>query len=158
MWTHGLDLSTLERHEDAIKALRKGFLLTGSSARALEQLALSHGSVLSPTAIAQMADVKKSTVVDCLERLESMSLVARLAVFTARPPRRALAAQPTFYFADTCIAMALRSTDAARIGPAPWGRRAKGSSTSISWRGAAPCATLASRHGARAPASKWISS
>ena len=36
-------------------------------ARALEQLARSHGSVLSPTAIAQMAAVKKSTVVDGLE-------------------------------------------------------------------------------------------
>jgi len=41
-------------------------------ARALEQLALSHGSVLSPTAIAQMADVEKSTVVDWLDLLESM--------------------------------------------------------------------------------------
>jgi len=86
-------------------------------ARALEQLALSHGSVLSPTAIAQMADVKKSTVVDWLELLESMFLVARLPVFTARPSRRALAAQPKFYFADTGIAMALRPTDAAREAP-----------------------------------------
>ena len=85
--------------------------------RALEQLALSHGSVLSPTAIAQMADVKKSTVVDWLELLESMFLVARLPVFTARPSRRALAAQPKFYFADTGIAMALRPSDAARAAP-----------------------------------------
>ena len=32
------------------------------SARAREQLALSHGSVISPTAITQLAAVKKSTV------------------------------------------------------------------------------------------------
>ena len=86
-------------------------------ARALEQLALSHGSVLSPTAIAQMADVKKSTVVDWIDLLESMFLVARLPMFTARPSRRSLAAQPKFYFADTGIAMALRNSEAARAAP-----------------------------------------
>lgn len=86
-------------------------------ARALEQLALSHGSVISPTAIAQHADVKKSTVVDWIDLLESMFLVSRLDVFTAKPSRRALAAQPKFYFADTGIAMALRPNDSARAMP-----------------------------------------
>jgi predicted AAA+ superfamily ATPase len=85
--------------------------------RALEQLALSHGSVLSPTAIAQHADVKKSTVVDWIDLLESMFLVVRLHVFTTRPSRRALAAQPKFYFADTGIAMTFRPNDAARAMP-----------------------------------------
>lgn len=86
-------------------------------ARALEQLALSHGSVLSPTAIAQLADVRKSTVMDWLDLLESMFLVARVPVFSARPSRRALAAQPKFYFADSGIAIAFRPTDKAREAP-----------------------------------------
>ena len=85
--------------------------------RALEQLALSHGSIISPTAIAQHADVKKSTVVDWIDLLESMFLVSRLHVYTTRPSRRALAAQPKFYFADTGIAMTLRPNDAARAMP-----------------------------------------
>ncbi|MDP1861621.1 MAG: DUF4143 domain-containing protein [Gemmatimonadaceae bacterium] len=85
--------------------------------RAMEQLALSHGSVLSPTAIAQHADVKKSTVIDWIDLLESMFLVARLPVFTARPSRRALAAQPKLYFADTGVAMTFRPNDAARAMP-----------------------------------------
>ena len=42
-------------------------------ARALEQLALSHGSVISPTAIAQLASVKKSTVVDWIDVLSRCS-------------------------------------------------------------------------------------
>ena len=85
--------------------------------RAMEQLALSHGSVLSPTTIAQHADVKKSTVIDWIDLLESMFLVARLPVFTARPSRRALAAQPKLYFADTGVAMTFRPNDAARAMP-----------------------------------------
>ena len=85
--------------------------------RALEQLALSHGSIISPTTIAQQADVKKSTVVDWIDLLESMFLVSRLHVFTTRPSRRALAAQPKFYFADTGIAMTFRPNDAARAMP-----------------------------------------
>ena len=86
-------------------------------ARALEQLALSHGSVLSPTAIAQLASVKKSTVIDWIDVLESMFLIARVPVFSARPSRRALAAQPKLYFADTGIAAAFRPTDSARVAP-----------------------------------------
>ena len=50
-------------------------------ARALEQLALSQGTVFSPTAIAQLAEVKKSTVVDWIEILEAMFLIVRLPVF-----------------------------------------------------------------------------
>ncbi len=86
-------------------------------ARALEQLALSHGSVISPTAIAQLAAVKKSTVIDWIDVLESMFLIARVPVFSARPSRRALAAQPKLYFADTGIAAAFRPTDSARAAP-----------------------------------------
>ena len=85
--------------------------------RAMEQLALSHGCVLSPTTIAQHADVKKSTVIDWIDLLESMFLVARLPVFTARPSRRALAAQPKLYFADTGVAMTFRPNDTARAMP-----------------------------------------
>lgn len=86
-------------------------------ARALEQLALSHGSVISPTAIAQLAAVKKSTVVDWIDVLESMFLIARVPVFSARPTRRALAAQPKLYFADAGIAAAFRPTDGVRAAP-----------------------------------------
>ena len=86
-------------------------------ARAVEQLALAHGSVLSPTAIAHLAEVKKSTVIDWLDVLESMLLVTRVPVFSARPSRRALAAQPKLYFADTGIAMAFRPSDLARSAP-----------------------------------------
>jgi predicted AAA+ superfamily ATPase len=86
-------------------------------ARALEQLALSHGSVLSPTAVAQLAEVKKSTVVDWIDVLESMFLVSRLPIFSTRPSRRSLAAQPKLYFADAGLAMALRPNDAARAMP-----------------------------------------
>lgn len=86
-------------------------------ARALEQLALSHGSVISPTAIAELAAVKKSTVIDWIDVLESMFLIARIPVFSARPSRRALAAQPKLYFTDTGIAAAFRPTDSARNAP-----------------------------------------
>ncbi len=95
-------------------------------ARAVEQLALAHGSVLSPTAIAQQAEVKKSTVMDWLDVLESMFLVSRLAVFSARPSRRALAAQPKLYFADTGIAMAFRPADVARVAPEAVGAAREG--------------------------------
>ena len=50
---------------------------------------------------AQLADVKKSTVLDWLDLLESMFVVSRIPVFSARPSRRALAAQPKFCFADS---------------------------------------------------------
>jgi uncharacterized protein len=95
-------------------------------ARALEQLALSHGSVLSPTAIAQLADVKKSTVMDWIDVLESMFLVAKVPVYTARPSRRALAAQPKFYFSDTGIAAAFRPLDLQRQAPEALGALREG--------------------------------
>jgi len=95
-------------------------------ARALEQLALSHGRVVSPTAIAQQAEVKKSTIVDWLDLLESMFLVARVPMYTARPSRRALAAQPKFYFADSGIAAAFRASDNARRAPEAIGAAREG--------------------------------
>jgi predicted AAA+ superfamily ATPase len=79
-------------------------------ARALEQLALSHGAVVSPTAIAQQAEVKRTTVSDWIDLLEAMFIIARVEVFSARPSRRALAAQPKLFFTDTGLARVLRST------------------------------------------------
>jgi predicted AAA+ superfamily ATPase len=61
--------------------------------------------------------VKKSTVIDWIDVLESMFLIARVPVFSARPSRRALAAQPKLYFADTGIAAAFRPTNSARVAP-----------------------------------------
>lgn len=95
-------------------------------ARALEQLALSHGGVFSPTAVAQQANVKKSTVLDWLELLEAMFLVVRLPVFTSRPSRRALAAAPKLYFADCGLAMALRTSESARTHPEASGAAREG--------------------------------
>ena len=46
-----------------------------------------------------------------------MFLIARVPVFSARPSRRALAAQPKLYFTDTGIASAFRPTDSARVAP-----------------------------------------
>jgi predicted AAA+ superfamily ATPase len=86
-------------------------------ARALEQLALSHGRVLSPTAIAQQAEVAKSTVVDWIDVLESMLLLTRVPLFSRRPSRRALAAQPKLFFADTGVAQALLPSEGARTAP-----------------------------------------
>ncbi len=40
-----------------------------------------------------------------------------MPVFSARASRRALAAQPKLYFADTGIAAAFRPTDSARVAP-----------------------------------------
>lgn len=95
-------------------------------ARALEQLALSHGGVFSPTAVAQHADVKKSTVLDWLELLEAMFLIVRLPVFTGRPSRRALAAAPKLYFADCGLAMALRGSERSRTLPEASGAAREG--------------------------------
>ncbi len=85
--------------------------------RALEQLALSHARVLSPTAIAQLAEVPKSTVIDWIDVLESMLLISRVPVYSRRPSRRALAAQPKLFLADSGIAQALLSSEAARRAP-----------------------------------------
>lgn len=86
-------------------------------ARALEQMALSHGRVLSPTAIAQQAGVAKSTVVDWIDVLESMLLLSRVPMYSRRPSRRALAAQPKLYFADSGIAQAMLPSEGARAAP-----------------------------------------
>jgi len=106
-------------------------------ARALEQLALSHGSVFSPTAVAQLANVKKSTVLDWLELLEAMFLVVRLPVFTSRPSRRALAAAPncTLPIADWRWRCAHPRSRAHC--PKRRVQHVRGWSTSISRRGAA---------------------
>lgn len=113
-------------------------------ARALEQLALSQGAVLSPTAIAHSAEVKKSTVVDWIETLEAMFLIVRLPVFSVRPSRRALAAQPKLYFADTGLAMAFRPNDSARAMPDAIGAAREGLVYQhlAAWCGAVRDATL----------------
>jgi predicted AAA+ superfamily ATPase len=95
-------------------------------ARALEQLALTHGRVLSPTAIAQQAEVAKSTVVDWIDVLESMLLLMRLPVYSRRPSRRALAAQPKLFFADTGVAQALLASETARTAPDALGSAREG--------------------------------
>ena len=61
-----------------------------------------------------------------LELLESMFLVARVPMFTARASRRALAAQPKFYFADSGIAAAFRASDRARATPEALGASREG--------------------------------
>ena len=70
--------------------------------------------------------MKKSTIIDWLELLESMFLVARVPMFTARASRRALAAQPKFYFADSGIAAAFRASDRARATPEALGASREG--------------------------------
>ena len=116
-----------------------------SFARALEQLALAHGRVLSATAIAQQAEVAKSTVVDWIDVLESMLLIARLPMYSRRPSRRALAAQPKLYFADTGIAMALLPSPSAREAPDAVGAAREGLVFQhlAAWCGATPDARLA---------------
>lgn len=94
--------------------------------RALEQLALTHGRVLSPTSTAQQAAVAKSTVVDWIDALESMLLLTRVPMFSRRPSRRALAAQPKLYFADTGVAQALLPSESSRAAPDALGAAREG--------------------------------
>ncbi len=94
--------------------------------RALEQFALCHGGLWSPTTIAAAAEAKKTTVQEWFRILEEMFLVTLVHVFTARPSRRALAVAPKVYFADAGIARALRPTSYSRDTPDALGAAREG--------------------------------
>ena len=75
--------------------------------RFLETASFSHGSVLSASAIAREAGVKRSTVDSYFEILEEMLVTARLPVFTKRAKRETIA-HSKFYFFDAGVYRALR--------------------------------------------------
>lgn len=75
--------------------------------RFLETASFSHGSVLSASAIAREAGVKRSTVDSYFEILEEMLVTSRLPVFTKRA-RRETIAHSKFYFFDSGVYRTLR--------------------------------------------------
>ncbi len=75
--------------------------------RFLETATFSHGSVLSASAIAREAGVKRSTVDSYFEILDEMLVTSRLPVFTKRAKRETIA-HSKFYFFDTGVFRALR--------------------------------------------------
>lgn len=75
--------------------------------RFLETVSFSHGTVLSASAIAREAGVKRSTVDAYFEILEEMLVCVRLPVFTKRAKREVIAHQK-FYFFDAGVYRTLR--------------------------------------------------
>ena len=75
--------------------------------RFLETASFSHGSVLSASAIAREAEVKRSTVDSYFEILEEMLVTTRLPVFTKRAKRETIA-HSKLYFFDAGVYRALR--------------------------------------------------
>ena len=75
--------------------------------RFLETASFSHGSVLSASAIARDAGVKRSTVDSYFEILEEMLVTTRLPVFTKRAKRETIA-HGKFYFFDAGVYRTLR--------------------------------------------------
>ena len=75
--------------------------------RFLETASFSHGSVLSASAIAREAGVKRPTVDAYFEILEEMLVTSRLPVFSKRA-KRAVVAHQKFYFFDAGVFRALR--------------------------------------------------
>ena len=75
--------------------------------RFLEAASFSHGCVLSASAIAREAGVKRSTVDSYFEILEKMLVTTRLPVFTKRA-KRELITHKKFYFFDAGVYRALR--------------------------------------------------
>ena len=75
--------------------------------RFLETASFSHGSVLSASAIARDAGVKRSTVDSYFAILEEMLVTTRLPVFTKRAKRETIA-HGKFYFFDAGVYRALR--------------------------------------------------
>ncbi|MBQ9431395.1 MAG: ATP-binding protein [Kiritimatiellae bacterium] len=75
--------------------------------RFLETASFSHGTVLSASAIAREADVKRSTVDVYFEILEEMLVTSRLPVFSKRA-KRAIVSHQKFYFFDAGVFRALR--------------------------------------------------
>ena len=75
--------------------------------RFLETVSFSHGAVLSASAIAREAGVKRSTVDAYFEILEEMLVTSRLPVFAKRA-KRAVVSHWKFYFFDAGVFHALR--------------------------------------------------
>ena len=75
--------------------------------RFLETASFSHGSVLSASAIAREAGVKRPTVDAYFEILEEMLVTSRLPVFSKRA-KRAVVAHQKFYFFDAGVFRVLR--------------------------------------------------
>ena len=75
--------------------------------RFLETASFSHGSVLSASAIAREAGVKRSTVDSYFEILDELLVTSRLPVFTKRA-KREVVAHSKFYFFDAGVYRALR--------------------------------------------------
>lgn len=75
--------------------------------RFLETASFSHGAVLSASAIAREAGVKRSTVDAYFEILEEMLVTSRLPVFSKRA-KRAIVSHQKFYFFDAGVFRALR--------------------------------------------------
>lgn len=75
--------------------------------RFLETVSFSHGAVLSASAIAREAGVKRSTVDAYFEILEEMLVTSRLPVFSKRA-KRAIVSHQKFYFFDAGVFRALR--------------------------------------------------
>ena len=75
--------------------------------RFLETASFSHGALLSASAIAREAGVKRSTVDSYFEILEEMLVTTRLPVFTKRAKRETIA-HSKFYFFDAGVYRALR--------------------------------------------------
>jgi predicted AAA+ superfamily ATPase len=88
----------------------------GSFARFLETMSLSHGSVLSTSAVARDCQVSRTTVEGYMAVLEDLLLGFRLPVFTRRA-RRHLAQHPKFYYFDAGVFRSLRPTGPMDAGP-----------------------------------------
>lgn len=78
-----------------------------SFSRFLEAASFSHASVLSSSAIARDAEIKRSTVDGYFAILEEMLVAERLPVFTKRA-RREMITHSKFYFFDCGVYRALR--------------------------------------------------
>lgn len=76
-------------------------------ARFLETASFSHGAVLSASAIAREAGVRRSTVDAYFEILDELLVTSRLPVFTKRAKREVIAHRK-FYFFDAGVYRALR--------------------------------------------------
>ncbi|MDY6825035.1 MAG: DUF4143 domain-containing protein [Thermodesulfobacteriota bacterium] len=79
----------------------------GAFARFLEAISFSHGSVLNLSNIARECNVTRKIVENYLSILEDLLLGYKLPVFTRRA-RRAMTAQPKFYFFDAGVFHQLR--------------------------------------------------
>ena len=78
-----------------------------SFSRFLQVASFSHGSVLSVSAIAREAGIKRSTLDAYFDILEEMMIATRLPVFTRRAKRQ-LIGHDKFYFFDTGVFRTLR--------------------------------------------------